>query len=226
MNESDFLTTLAKRLGRSTPLASPPKRDFIGAPEFWQEYRLPLSEQIQTFKTELEKLGGCVEIYHSLDELQAGLAEILHQLSPQTIVTWGGDSLSMFQLENCLQEYETVAWDGLSEPLLNADVGITGVDFAIADTGSIVLMSSLEKGRSVSLLPTVHIALIPSSKFRTRLGEVLEEIGQLNHGPGRMPSSINIITGPSRSSDIENDLSIGVHGPVALYALILNEGLT
>ncbi|UOF92182.1 lactate utilization protein [Fodinisporobacter ferrooxydans] len=230
MREEDFLKHLSNRLGRPAPLSIPPVRSVIGAPDFWKSYQLSHSEQLHKFKEELEKLGGVVEIFASLDALQSKLTSVLQELSPKSIGTWGSQTLAVFQLRDVLKSYPCQEWDvsetreSLISTFIRADVGITGVDYAIADTGSIVLMSSPEKGRSVSLLPSVHIALIRSRQMRTRMGEVLEEIQTMNSGPGAMPSSINVITGPSRSSDIENDLTIGVHGPVALFAFILDEG--
>src|SRR5690606_32616083 len=99
-----------------------------------------------------------------------------------------------------------------------ADVGMAVVDFAVAHTGSVVVTSSPMKGRSVSLLPTAFMAIIPVERVKSKLGEVMNEIrGMAQHG---MPAGIHFISGPSRSADIENDLTIGVHGPGIVYALL------
>lgn len=100
-----------------------------------------------------------------------------------------------------------------------ADIGIVMADHAVAYTGSVAVMSSPHKGRSVSLLPTVLIIVIPVSRLKTRLGEVLLQFDEL--GAGQLPAGIHFISGPSRSSDIENDLTIGVHGPGIVYAIIV-----
>lgn len=93
------------------------------------------------------------------------------------------------------------------------------VDHAAAYTSSMVVLSSKDKGRSVSLLPTVLMAIIPVDRLKTRLGEVMVHFDE--GGRESLPAGIHFISGPSRSSDIENDLTIGVHGPGVVYALIV-----
>ncbi len=85
--------------------------------------------------------------------------------------------------------------------------------------GTIVVASSADKGRSVSLLPNVLIAVIPAERMYTRLGEAMSRVASIP--AERFPAGVHFISGPSRSSDIENDLTIGVHGPGAAYALIV-----
>lgn len=100
-----------------------------------------------------------------------------------------------------------------------ADIGIVIADEAVAYTGSVAVLSSPEKGRAVSLLPTALIILLPVERLRTRLGEILNRFDKA--GREQLPAGIHFITGPSRSSDIENDLTIGVHGPGIVYTLLI-----
>ncbi|WP_029421033.1 LutC/YkgG family protein [Alicyclobacillus macrosporangiidus] len=224
MNEADFLQRIAARLGRSTPLAEAPPRETIGAPEFWQAYTLPLPERIDKFITELEKLGGHARAFDSLEGLRQGLRELLTQLAPARVGTWGPEWVAEHGLEDVLSGYDVVQWTGpdadrrqVVERFAQVDVGITGCAFAVADTGTIGVVTSPQQGRSVSLLPPVHIALVPVSRLYTRLGEALAQVAADRAG---VPSSVNFITGPSRSSDIEGDGTVGIHGPAAVYALL------
>ncbi len=225
MREDAFFAGIPKRLGRPAPLTTAPVRDGVGAPDFWQAYDLPGQERIERFNIELEKLGGSAMVYHSKASLRKGLFGLMEELQPRTVGIWSGAFAAEFEVDSVVAGREVVrcGMDGEDSVcrMAQVDVGITGCDFAIADTGTVVLMSDAHKGRSVSLLPSVHVVLIKSSQIRTRMGEVWTEIVQ-QHGR-HLPSSINFISGPSRSSDIENDLSIGVHGPAAVYALILQE---
>lgn len=100
-----------------------------------------------------------------------------------------------------------------------ADFGVVLADHAVAYTGSVVVKSAANKGRSVSLLPTALFVLIPRDRLKTRLGEVLKPLDEA--GREALPAGIHFISGPSRSADIENDLTIGVHGPGIVYALII-----
>ena len=105
------------------------------------------------------------------------------------------------------------------EDLFTFDVGITSAQAGIAETGTLVLDSSQERNRLVSLVPPVHIAILDASKIFLTLGETL---AALESGPELSPA-ITFITGPSRTADIELTLTLGVHGPQELY-VIINEG--
>ncbi len=84
---------------------------------------------------------------------------------------------------------------------------------ALPETGTLVLESSEEKPRVVSLLPRVHLALLHPSALRADLHHVFAEFKQKNY--------LIFVTGPSRTADIELTLTIGVHGPQALYVWVM-----
>jgi len=113
----------------------------------------------------------------------------------------------------------------LREVAARADLGLTGVDLAIAETGTLVLVSGAGRPRSTSLLPPCHIAIFD----RTALVESLRQVGVFLegwHGDGRPPAggaSINFITGPSRTADIELTLTRGVHGPKEVHAIFVEQ---
>ncbi|MDA0999393.1 MAG: LutB/LldF family L-lactate oxidation iron-sulfur protein [bacterium] len=111
------------------------------------------------------------------------------------------------------------------ENIARAGVGITGCAWAIAETGTIVLYSGEGRPRLHSLLPEVHLALIPEDRIirhLSALGPRLQEV--LGGAPGQRPSCVNLITGPSRSADIELTLVEGVHGPREVHAILLPAG--
>jgi L-lactate dehydrogenase complex protein LldG len=221
VNESDFFANIARRLGRTETMTKAPARDAVGAPAFWSAYTLPLEERIARFQTELENLGGKVEVFDSMEQLRTGLDGLLKQLGPSRIGTWGGSTLAEFELDEVLKPFEVIRWgEQPVEAFASVDVGITGCAYAVADTGTLVIKSDPLRGRSVSLLPSVHIALVHARQIRTRLGEVLEELASERE---HMASYVHFITGPSRSSDIENDQTIGIHGPAAVYALVVKD---
>jgi L-lactate dehydrogenase complex protein LldG len=104
------------------------------------------------------------------------------------------------------------------------NAGIVWADQAIANTGTLVLTCSPDRGRSVSLLPDMLIAVFYTDQLVARMGEALAPVSEGLGRNGEVPSSINLITGPSRSADIENDLTIGVHGPGKVYAVMIRRG--
>jgi L-lactate dehydrogenase complex protein LldG len=104
-----------------------------------------------------------------------------------------------------------------SGDLFQFDVGISTAQGAIAETGTLVLNSSLERHRLISLVPPVHICIIEQASIKRTLGETLAD---LYNGSTDISSIITFVTGPSRTADIELTLAIGVHGPQELYVII------
>ena len=108
----------------------------------------------------------------------------------------------------------------LRQKAVAADIGITGVDYVIAETGSAVLLPRKGVSRVISLLPPVHIAVVESGQVLPSLDELftLRRQAFLN---GNLGSYMNLISGPSRSADIEYQLVTGVHGPGEVHMVLL-----
>jgi len=98
-----------------------------------------------------------------------------------------------------------------------ADVGITSADYALADTGSLVMLASPREARLVSLLPPAHIAVVPRDRILTGL----DELFTILPNPAEVTSSMVLITGPSRTADIEQILVRGVHGPGRITVVVV-----
>ena len=101
-----------------------------------------------------------------------------------------------------------------------AAVGITSAEYGLADTGTMVMMSSPEQPRLVSLLPPVHLAIMPASRVLSGIDEFLEMVPK----PMENSSSLVFITGGSRTADIEMILVRGVHGPGEVHVVVVEEG--
>jgi len=99
--------------------------------------------------------------------------------------------------------------DELRALCATCDVGITSADYALADTGSLVMLASPKEAGMISLLPPAHIAVVPRDRILTGL----DELFSLLPSPAEVTSSMVLITGPSRTADIEQILVRGVHGP-------------
>jgi L-lactate dehydrogenase complex protein LldG len=104
--------------------------------------------------------------------------------------------------------------------LFNCDAGITSAQWGIAETGTLVLESARERHRLASLVPPLHIAIIDAGRIRPTMAEVLDTINQ--DGPDNLSRTVTFITGPSRTSDIELTLAIGVHGPAELHVIVID----
>ena len=111
--------------------------------------------------------------------------------------------------------------DAGAAELFDCDLGVTGAQWGVAETGTLVLESDAERHRLASLVPATHVAIIKAQNIRQTLGEVLSAIG--DKGEGRLSRAVTFITGPSRTSDIELTLAIGVHGPAELYVVVIED---
>ncbi len=105
----------------------------------------------------------------------------------------------------------------LRELCATCDVGVTSADYALADTGTLVMLSSPQEARLISLLPPAHIAVVPASRL---LGS-LDELFTILPNPSEQTSSMVLITGPSRTADIEQILVRGVHGPGEITVVVV-----
>ena len=135
---------------------------------------------------------------------------------------WESDYLNSLGLKELLKE------EGLRQIISNdkndiaeAGIGITGADYAIADTGTLVLLTDEDRPRSVSLLPPIHLAIIRKSDIVSDIRELFIILKQRLDAGQSTPSCMTFITGPSRTADIELNLTLGVHGPKELYVIII-----
>jgi len=97
-------------------------------------------------------------------------------------------------------------------------VGITGVFCAIAETGTLMMCSGPETPPAASLLPETHIAVVPRSRIVTGMEDGWD---LLRRERGAMPRAVNFISGPSRTADIEQTVTLGAHGPYRVHLLLL-----
>ena len=106
-----------------------------------------------------------------------------------------------------------------------AGVGITGVDYAVAETGSVVILPRAGVARLASLAPPAHIAIVRPHEVVATLDDLfLFRRLAYYEGDRNMGSYLNFITGPSRTADIEQKIVIGVHGPKEVHLVMLDEG--
>ena len=172
---------------------------------------------IERFRESLELVGGhCVVVR---DEVEAAetVREIIVKMKARRVAF--SDSTLVRRIVSAIRS--DVGWleDASAPELFGCDVGITGAQWAIAETGTLALESDAERHRLASLVPPAHIALIEANRIRQTLGEALALVGEA--GRDGMSRTITFITGPSRTSDIELTLAIGVHGPGELYVIII-----
>jgi len=111
---------------------------------------------------------------------------------------------------------------GVRRSIIDADLGITGADYAVAETGSLVIVPRQGLSRLASLVPPVHVAIVrPQDVVETLDHVFLLRRLEYHRNGGEMGSYLNFITGPSRTADIEQTLVVGVHGPREAHMVLL-----
>lgn len=175
---------------------------------------------LERFKQSLEAVGGHCIVAPSEAAATEIVQEIVGRLRARRIAI--SDSPLVGRVLKHLDPDVEILERAAKSDLFKCDVGITGAQWAIAETGTLALESDSERHRLASLVPPVHVAIIEAERLRATLGEVLQSISESGRNLSR---TITFITGPSRTSDIELTLAIGVHGPAELYVIVL-EGAT
>ena len=168
------------------------------------------------FVTEAQK-ASC--IVHQVDTPDAAIAAILSVIGEDTAVSsWNPAHIPLPGLAEAL--------GAASVNLVGQDaevrVGLTGVDAALAATGSLVVISGNGRYRAASLLPPVHIAVVTASQVLPDLESWWAAQKAAGLGQIRRHSNVVIITGPSRTADIAMQLVMGMHGPRKLHLVFLS----
>ena len=148
-----------------------------------------------------------------------------HLIAPAIHLT-KEDAAEVFGTEPTIEAIQKHARESLRQKFIEATVGISGANMAIAETGTIVLVTNEGNADLTTTLPPVHIALFGMDKVVATLEDAVAMLRMLpRSGTGQVMSSyVNWITGPSRSGDIEQSLTIGVHGPREMHCVILDNG--
>ena len=202
----DIRTALGRNTGRQPPLLNPP---LLRGPRIDREL------YVQTFVQRFEKLAGKAFI---VPDTTAVVPQLSSLLDGKRVVASNAPFLEVCGLTRLPQVTSGFSdRDALRDACAVADIGITSADYALAETGTLVMLSSRQEARLVSLLPPVHLAVVPRSRILANLDELLSLLPK----PAEQTSSMVLITGPSRTADIEQILVRGVHGPGEIYAVIV-----
>ena len=185
----------------------------------------PIENPTEYFKQEVESVGGKPYFINSREEALSSLSEISERFQ-KTKVAITNSVPEFIKKHFHHQTYEILKpkyKDDNRESIKEAKIGITSCDWAISETGTIVIFSNENQPRLFSLLPEIHICILFESQILTHLSELPNKVKNiLLSNKAIPPSCINLITGPSRSADIALTPIKGVHGPKELHILILS----
>jgi L-lactate dehydrogenase complex protein LldF len=202
------------------PAAPPP--DHAPAPPPRQPPAAALEER---FRTALEAVDGQLQPVRR-EELASRLVSWLQARKVNSLSLSLGEEWDELSLREALQRagFQVLLPQGKDgaamESLRHVDAGITGALLGFADTGSILIAETQYNPHITSLLPPVHIALLPAAALRPSLAHWLAS--ESRPTLGRFPA-LCLITGPSRTADIEMTLTLGVHGPGELSVFLVDE---
>ncbi len=143
--------------------------------------------------------------------------DVLSEINVDAAVTSTGANLSV--TEHSGDNDETMISESKSAAFAT-DIGITGVDYAIAETGTVVLHPRSGLSRLVSLAPPTHIAVLRPTDILDSLDELFA-MERNDHMSGNLAGSMNLISGPSKTADIEGTTVTGIHGPLEVHLVIL-----
>jgi L-lactate dehydrogenase complex protein LldG len=181
----------------------------------------------------MAQLGGW-NVYRSAgyEEAVAYIGSLAASLGVDRVVRTGQEVFEQAPVDGALRDLglsvttvahgEAGSRESLRQEIVAAGIGITGADYAVAETGSVVLLARRGLGRLVSVVPPVHVALVrPEEVIETLDDFFLLRRLQYHREGGEMGSYLNFITGPSRTADIEQTLVVGVHGPKEVHLVLL-----
>jgi L-lactate dehydrogenase complex protein LldG len=165
------------------------------------------------FKTQAEQLASSVAEVAALADVPAAVAHYLEDLKlDKRAVCWPAFAGLDWRAAGVQMEQRTVRDGDL--------VGVTGAYCGIAETGTLMLLSGPQTPAAMSLLPDTHIAVLPIA----RIVPAMEEAWNLlRHEHEQPPRSVNFVSGPSRSGDIEMQIVLGVHGPYRVHIILVRE---
>ena len=210
------LERVRKSLGRTQPLATPPTpptilepctrlvHSDIGLPELFAK-RADANKMHAQAVTADEVAGRIASFFvtKGIKRIAMPVSETLERLGIAAALRGAG--------------LEVKTWDQMTlDELYDFDASVTDVSWAIAETGSLVIKSSAAHGRAISLVPIVHVAVVEAKNCLADLIDLMEILGKEGVG-----NNVTIITGPSKTADIEGALVTGVHGPGEVQVFVL-----
>ncbi len=180
---------------------------------------VPVAERAERFTAVLTKIGGRVDRVRDLDAAAARVGALLAEAGAQRVAISDAPELAAMA-KTWPPALRTLPVGTPRDELLAADAGVTFAQHGIAETGTLVLASSREHNRLASLLPALHVAVLPCARLVGTLGEAFAVLRGADGAP--IARTVTFVTGPSRTADIELTLVVGVHGPKALHVVLVD----
>jgi L-lactate dehydrogenase complex protein LldG len=180
-------------------------------------------DPVARLRDEVIAAGGQFHLAAHNDEAVILIVHLLEARSARRVLLGGGPFIDELPLRSELESLGIAVHSASAQPaehartaFFSADVGITGVDSLVAETGTVVLSTRPDQPRAFSLLPPVHIAVAHRSQIVPDLFDLFE-----TQAKESLPACLTLITGPSKTGDIELRLVTGVHGPGEVHVVLV-----
>jgi L-lactate dehydrogenase complex protein LldG len=205
---SDARTAILARLTAAQRTAHLPPVDHT--PRSLEPVSRPPAECLARFREELTLLG----VDNFVETSPGGVRERVQQMvAGQRVLAWD-DAHLPYELGSIVGE--ALRGSSPRAAQAQAEIGVTGCEAAIAETGSLAVISGPGRSRAISLLPATHLAVVRTDDLLFSMGDFFRTRGRiLAEAAGCV-----VITGPSRTADIELTLTLGVHGPGRVIVVI------
>jgi L-lactate dehydrogenase complex protein LldG len=166
---------------------------------------------VARFRHQAERTSQTLDRVATMNQVPAAVASYLSGLGlPKQAIAWQTLTDLPWQQDGIAVEFR--------KPVNEDMVGITGCFCAVAETGTLMLLSGPETFSSAALLPETHIALVPVSRI---VGTIEEAFALAKRERGELPRATNFISGPSRTGDIEQTIVLGAHGPYRVHVILV-----
>ncbi len=221
---------LAKLRAARRPFEDAPPRPSAYLPVTVQD-DLSTDALIERFSAELTRLMGTTLVVNGDDEARAAVIDLLKKHEAKRILSWDFAHIPVSGLKEAIESagidiLYPEPYTGDREAMLHlaegAQVGLTGADAAAATTGTLIVTTAPGKGRIPTILPPVLISVISLDQLLPRIESWFARLREADPKMSGITNSANfcLITGPSRTGDIEMELILGVHGPGTQYVVI------
>ena len=185
------------------------------------------AELATSFARELEAVGGVFLGIVTPDRLASRIVTLANELGAKTVAIGQGMTTDMGAIGEALEraDYKIVRTVPVADTeraamrarVSNADLGIAEADFGIASTGTLAVVSTDSRPSSLTLLPPASLVIVQIDRLMPTLADVLTEL----RPDGVAAHRLTLITGPSRTADIEKRIVLGVHGPKSLHVIVV-----
>jgi len=181
--------------------------------------QLPEKERVALFCEMALKVSASVDRVKKPGDVPKAVAAYLRSKNLPASIRMGADERLAAMPWKSLKSLEVKSGPAGADD----EVGVSHAIAAVAETGTVVLHSGAANPSTVNFLPEHHIVVVDAKEVAGDLETVFSRIRQ-TFGKGKMPRTVNLITGPSRSGDIEQKLLLGAHGPRALHLIVVDGG--